>query len=67
MKSSTEASPPAGSPAPRRPGAESVPTLVGGVLAGVGSVFTGTHSILITIVAVIAAIVLAAMTLAIRR
>jgi hypothetical protein len=36
-------------------------------LAGVGSVFAGTHSILVTLTATIAAIVLTAMMLIIRR
>lgn len=63
----TPVPPPAGSPAPRRPGTESVLTLVGGVLAGVGSVFIATHSIPVTLIAVIAAVVLTAMLLAIRR
>jgi phage shock protein PspC (stress-responsive transcriptional regulator) len=67
VESSTAVSSRAGSPAPRRPGDESVLTLVGGVLAGVGSVFAGTHSILVTLIAVIAATVLAAMTLIIGR
>ena len=37
------------------------------VLAGVGSVFAGTHSVLVTLIATIAAIVIVAMMLAIRR
>jgi len=41
--------------------------LVGGVLAGVGSVFAGTHSIVVTLTAVLAATVLVAMTLVMRR
>jgi hypothetical protein len=36
-------------------------------LAGVGGVFSGTHSILATLIAVIAAVVLTAMALAARR
>jgi hypothetical protein len=67
MESSTAASSRTASPAPRRPGDESVLTPVGGVLAGVGSVFAGTHSILVTLIAVIAATVLATMTFGIRR
>ena len=65
--STTAAPPPAGPPAPRRPGTESVLTLVGGVLAGVGSVYAATRSVAVTVIAVIAAVVLAAMVLAIRR
>ncbi len=67
MNSNTTAAPPAGPPAPRRPGTESVLTLVGGVLAGVGSVFVATHWIAVTLIAVITAAVLTAMVLAIRR
>jgi hypothetical protein len=37
------------------------------VLAGVGGVFVATHSVAITVIATIAAIVLAAMALAGRR
>jgi hypothetical protein len=59
--------PPADPPEPRRPGTESVLTLAGGVLAGVGSVFSGTHSILATLIAVTAAVVLTAMVLTARR
>lgn len=51
-------------PAPRRrPGAGSLLTLVNGVLAGVGGVYVGTHSALITVIAAGTAIILAAMTL----
>lgn len=67
MDSNTPNPPSSGSPAPRRPGTESVLTLVGGVLAGVGSVFGATHSIVVTLIAVITAVVLTAMLLAIRR
>ena len=42
-------------------------TLVNGVLAGVGSVYVGTHSVLITVIAGVAAIVLAAMALIFPR
>ena len=66
-RSTTPVPPPARSPAPRRPGTESVLTLVGGVLAGVGSVFVTTHSILITLIAAITAVVLTAILLAVRR
>ena len=44
MESSTAASPPVGSPEPRRPGSRAVLTLVNGVLAGVGGVFVATHA-----------------------
>lgn len=56
---------PAGSPQPprRRPGAGAMLTLVNGVLAGVGGVYVSTHSIMITVIAAVAAIVLAAMVL----
>ncbi len=67
VDSSTAPPSPAGSPAPRRPGTESVLTLAGGVLAGVGGVFAGTHSVLVTIIATVAAIVLTAMVLTIWR
>ena len=56
--------PPAGSAPPRRrPGAGALLTLVNGVLAGVGSVYVGTHSVLITVIAGITAILLVAMVL----
>lgn len=56
--------PPAGSTPPRRrPGAGTLLTLVNGVLAGVGSVYVGTHSVLITVIAGITAILLVAMVL----
>jgi hypothetical protein len=41
--------------------------LVNGVLAGVGGVFVGTHSVLVTVIAAVVAVVLAAMVLAFRR
>jgi len=44
VDSSTAASPPVGSPEPRRPGSRAVLTLVNGVLAGVGGVFVATHA-----------------------
>ncbi len=47
----------------RRPSAGTLLTLVNGVLAGVGGVYVSTHSVLITILAVLVAIVLAAMVL----
>ena len=56
--------PPASSPPPRRrPGAGTLLTLVNGVLAGVGSVYVGTHSVLITVIAGITAILLVGMVL----
>ena len=45
----------------RRPSAGTLLTLVNGVLAGVGGVYVSTRSVLITIIAVLVAIVLAAM------
>lgn len=59
--------PPASSPPPQRPGAGTVLTLVNGVLAGVAGVFVGTHSVLITIIAAVMAIALAAMVLVPHR
>jgi len=44
----------------RRPGAGTLLTLVNGVLAGVGSVYVSTHSVLITVIAGIMAILLTA-------
>jgi hypothetical protein len=65
----TAAVPPAGapSPPPRRPGTETVLTLVNGVLAGVASVYIGTRSLTITILAVAMAIILAVLVLILRR
>jgi len=59
------ASPPPASPPPprQRPGAGTLLTLVNGVLAGVGGVYVGTHSVLITVIATVVAIALAAMVL----
>ena len=53
-------------PPRRRPGAGPLLTLVNGVLAGVGSVYLGTHSVLITVVAGVTAILLAAMAMFLR-
>lgn len=50
-----------------RPGAGAVLTLVNGVVAGVAGAYVSTRSVLITIIAAAAAIVLAAMTLVWRR
>jgi hypothetical protein len=52
---------------PQRPGAGTLLTLVNGVLAGVGGVYVGTHSILITVIAAVMAVVLAAMVLVWHR
>jgi hypothetical protein len=59
--------PPAGPPSPRRPGSGAILTLVNGVLAGVGSVFVGTHSVLVTIIAAVVAIALTVMILITAR
>ena len=62
------AAPSASSPPPRRRlGAGALLTLVNGVLAGVGSVYVGTHSTLITVIAGAMAIVLAVMVLVFQR
>jgi hypothetical protein len=55
--------------APRRVGSGALLTLINGVLAGVGSVYDGTRSVLITVIAAALAIVLAVarLTLAPRR
>jgi hypothetical protein len=50
-------------PPPRRPGTETTLTLVSGVLAGVCSVYVATPSTLVTNIATIAAITLAAIVL----
>jgi hypothetical protein len=57
----------ASSPPPRRPSAGALLTLVNGALAGVGSVYVGTQSVLITVIAAVVAIVLAVMVLAFPR
>lgn len=60
--------PPASSPPPRRRlGGGAVLTLVNGVLAGIGSVYVGTRSVLITVIAAAAAIVLAVLVMAFQR
>jgi hypothetical protein len=61
--SGAPAAPPASSPPPRRLGAGTLLTLVNGVLAGVGSVYIGTHSVLITVIAGVTAILLAAIVM----
>ena len=47
----------------RRPSAGTLLTIVNGVLAGVGGVYVSTHSVLITIIAVLVAIALTVMVL----
>ena len=54
---------PAGPPRPQRPGAGTILTLVNGVLAGIASVYVGTHSVLVTVIAAVVAAALAAMVL----
>src|SRR5690348_17183811 len=54
-------------PAPQHPSGEAILTLVSGFLAGVGGVFAGTHSVLVTVIAAVASIVLAAMMLIAQR
>jgi hypothetical protein len=65
----TAAVPSAGapSPSPRRPGPETVLTFVNGVLASVASLYIGTHSLTVTIIAVAMAVILAALVLIFRR
>ena len=59
---------PASSPPPRRrPGSGAVLTLVNGALAGVGGVYAGTHSVLITVIAAAVAVVLTVLVLAFQR
>jgi hypothetical protein len=41
--------------------------LVNGVLAGVGGVYVGTHSVLVTIIATVVAALLAAMVLILHK
>ena len=59
--------PPGSPPSSRRPRGGTILTLVNGVLAGVGGVFVGTHSVLVTVIATVAAVVLAAMVLIAQR
>jgi hypothetical protein len=63
----TSAPPTCASPSPRRPGAGALLNLVNGVLAGIGGVYVGTHSVLITVIAGVMALVVAAMTVIFRR
>lgn len=59
---------PASSPPPRRrPGSGAVLTLVNGALAGVGGVYVGTHSVLVTVIAAAVAVVLTVLVLAFQR
>jgi hypothetical protein len=62
-----DSQPPASSSPPKQPSAGTILTLVNGVLAGVASVYVGTHSLVITVIAAVMAITLAAMVLAFRR
>jgi hypothetical protein len=50
-----------------RPGAGTLLTVVNGVLAGIGSIYASTHSILITIIAGVMAVALAAAVLIFQR
>jgi hypothetical protein len=52
---------------PQRPGAGTVLTLVNGVLAGVGGVYVSAHSVLITVIAGIMAITVAAIVVIFPR
>lgn len=51
----------------QRPGAGTLLTVVNGVPASVASVFVGTHSVLITVIAAIVAVALAATVLLLHR
>jgi hypothetical protein len=66
--SALSAAAPASSPAlRRRPSAGTLLTLVNGVLAGVGGVYVGTRSVLITVIASVMAVVLAVLVLVFQR
>lgn len=69
MNSASAGPTPASSPSPprQRPGPGAVLTLVNGVLAGVGGAYVATRSVLITVIAAAAAIVLTAMLLTSRN
>jgi hypothetical protein len=57
--------PGAGKKPPRlQPSTATVLAVVNGVLVGVGSVYASTHSVLVTLIAAVAAVLLAAMALA---
>jgi hypothetical protein len=51
----------------RRASAGTLLTVVNGVLAGVGGVYAGTHSVLITVIAAVVAVALAGMILISQR
>lgn len=56
--------PPAGKPpSQQRTGAGTLLTVVNGVLAGVGGIYVSTHSVLITVIAMVTAAALAVMVL----
>jgi hypothetical protein len=67
VQNAVPAVPASSSQPPRRPGAGALLTLVNGVLASVASVYVGTRSVLITVIAAAVAIVLAVMVLAFQR
>lgn len=52
---------------PRHASAGTILTVVNGVLAGVGGVYVGTHSVLITVIAAVVAVALAGMILISQR
>jgi phage shock protein PspC (stress-responsive transcriptional regulator) len=54
-------------PRPQRPSAGTILTLVNGVLAGVGGVYVGTNSVLVTVIAAVMASVIAALMLVLHR
>jgi hypothetical protein len=67
--SASTLAPPKSSPQPprRRPGTGALLALVNGVMAGVGGVYIRTHSVMITVIAAVAAIALVAMMLVCPR
>lgn len=67
MDNIVPAAPASSQPPRRRPSAGAILTLVNGALAGVASVYVGTHSVLITIIAAAVAVVLAVLVLAFQR
>jgi hypothetical protein len=52
---------------PHRPSVETILALVTGAMGSVGSVFVGTHSVLVTIIAAVAAFALATAMLIAQR
>jgi hypothetical protein len=52
---------------PRRPGGGDITALVTAVLTGIGALYVGTHSVVITVIAAVMSIALAAMVLFSRR